>query len=347
MTSDFFYKQPVRIWFGEGKFSQLENVMQELGCKKCVLVCGRHFAPEARAMMEKMPAIAAVYGEVEQNPQLSGVEETVRLARSLGADTIVGIGGGSSMDTAKFAAAAAPGDQSPGHPLTIIAVPTTAGTGAEVTQVSVMSRGKEKRTINNPLFMPTAAIVDPALTMTVPPRTTMNTGLDALAHALEGYWSVNHQPIADLFSVEAVRIILANLETAWRDGSNKEARSNMLYASLLAGLAFSNGCSYPLSEDYHLPHGEACAFTLDSFVRINADARLEELCRRVGLSGTGELAERIAALKKLAGLRTHLSELGEVDMDKLCHDCAVHVLMNNNPVKMDEAALREMFEKLK
>ncbi|MDO4989575.1 MAG: iron-containing alcohol dehydrogenase, partial [Eubacteriales bacterium] len=108
MVNDFFYKQPVRIWFGEGKFQQLESVMAELGCKKCVLVCGRHFAPEAKAMMEKMPAIAAVYGEVEQNPQLAGVEETVRLARSLGADTIVGIGGGSSMDTAKFAAAAAP-----------------------------------------------------------------------------------------------------------------------------------------------------------------------------------------------------------------------------------------------
>ena len=365
MVNDFFYKQPVRIWFGEGKFQQLESVMAELGCKKCVLVCGRHFAPEAKAMMEKMPAIAAVYGEVEQNPQLAGVEETVRLARSLGADTIVGIGGGSSMDTAKFAAAAAPGTESaeayytgaaafPGHPLTIIAVPTTAGTGAEVTQVSVMSRGSEKRTINNPLFMPTAAIVDPALTMTVPPRTTMNTGLDALAHALEGFWSVNHQPIADLFAVEAVRIIMENLETAWRDGSNKEARGNMLYASLLAGLAFSNprtagchGCSYPLSEDYHLPHGEACAFTLDSFVRINADERLEALCRKAGLSGTGELAQRIAALKQLAGLRTKLSDLGEVDMDKLCHDCAVHVLMNNNPVKMDEAALREMFEKLK
>ncbi len=365
MVNEFFYKQPVRIWFGSGMFARLESVMEELGCRKCVLVCGRHFAPEARAMMEKMPAVAAVYGEVEQNPQLAGVAETVRLARSLGADAIVGIGGGSAMDTAKFAAAAAPGDAEveayytgavpfPGKPLTVIAVPTTAGTGAEVTQVSVMSRGKEKRSINNPLFMPTAAIVDPSLTMTVPPRTTMNTGLDALAHALEGFWSRNHQPIADLFAVESVRIIMENLETAWRDGTNAEARGNMLYASLLAGLAFSNprtagchACSYPLSEDYHLPHGEACAFTLDSFVRVNADGRLEELCRKAGLSGTAELADRIAALKAMAGLRTRLSDLGDVDMDRLCRDCAAHVLMNNNPVKMDEAALREMFEKLK
>ncbi len=365
MVNEFFYKQPVKIWFGAGKFQQLGEILSELGCKKCVLVCGRHFAPEARAMMEKIPCIAAVFGEVEQNPQLSGAAETARLAREVGADAIVGVGGGSSIDTAKFAAAAAPGDADivdyytgkvpfPGSPLTIVAVPTTAGTGSEVTQVSVMSHGKEKRTINNPLFMPTAAIVDPTLTLTVPPRTTMNTGLDALAHALEGYWSRNHQPLADLFAIEAVRVILANLETAWRDGANLEARTNMLYGSMVAGLAFSNprtagshACSYPLSEDYHLPHGEACAFTLDSFVRINADERLEYLCQRAGLSGTEELAQRIAYLKELGGLRRRLSDLGEVDLDKLCHDCAVHALMNNNPVKMDEAALREMFEALK
>ena len=202
--------------------------------------------------------------------------------------------------------------------------------------------------------MPRAAIVDPLLSSTVPPRTTMNTGLDALAHALEGYWSRNHQPISDLMAIEAVRIILANLETAYRDGSNTEARANMAYAALLGGLSFalpktaaSHACSYPLSEDYHLPHGEACAFTLDSLVRINADERLEYLCRAVGLRDTEELARRIAALKALGGLRTRLSELGEVDMDKLCRDCAAHPLMNNNPVRMDEDALRRMFEALR
>ena len=132
-----------------------------------------------------------------------------------------------------------------------------------------------------------------------------------------------------------------------------EARTNMAYASLLAGMSFAqpktagcHACSYPLSEDYHLPHGEACAFTLDSFVRINADERLEFLARKAGLSGTAELADRIAALKELAGLRRRLSDLGDVDLDKLAHDCSVHALMNNNPVKMDEKALREMFEKL-
>lgn len=365
MINNFIYSQPVKIFFGAGQFVALGNVLGELGLRRCILVCGRHFAPTAQEMLEQQNEICAVFSGVEQNPQLSGVEETVKLARAHAADAIIGIGGGSAIDTAKFAAAIALNDgealeyfkgERPftGRRLAVIAVPTTAGTGSEVTQVSVISHGAEKKTINNPAFMPLAAIVDPELSRSVPPRTTMNTGLDALAHALEGFWSVQHQPICDLMTAEAVRLVLDNLERAWRNGDDMEARTAMAYAATLGGLAFalpktaaSHACSYPLSEDYHLPHGEACAFTLDSFVRINADARLEALCKRVGLSGCEELAARIAALKKLGGLRTRLSELGEVDMDKLCRDCAAHPLMKNNPVNMDEAALRAMFEGLK
>ncbi|MBR0162601.1 MAG: iron-containing alcohol dehydrogenase [Oscillospiraceae bacterium] len=364
MGPDFIYAQPVKLFFGEGKFAKLPEILQELGVRRCVIACGKHFAPTAQAMQAADDRIVAVFGAVEQNPQLSGVKETARLAREAGADAVLGVGGGSALDTAKFAAAIALGDGEaedyyyarkpfPAERLTIIAVPTTAGTGSEVTQVSVVSNGTEKKTINNPVFMPKAAVVDPVLSSTVPPRTTMNTGLDAMAHALEGYWSRNHQPISDLMAIESVRLVLENLEKAYHDGTNMEARANMAFASLLGGLSFalpktagSHACSYPLSEDYHLPHGEAVAFTLDSFVRINADERLELLCRRVGLSGTEELAERIAALKELGGLRRRLSDLGDVDLDKLAHDCAVHGLMQNNPIPMDEEKLRAMFEKL-
>ncbi len=365
MANDFIYAQPVKIFFGRGRFARLGEVLDELGISRAVLVCGRHFAPEAKKLMDADPRFAAVFDRVEQNPQLAGIEETVALCRAHEARAVVGIGGGSALDTAKFAAAVAP---NPGvaadyyegklpfradSRLMILAIPTTAGTGSEVTQVSVVSREKEKKTINNPAFMPTAALVDPLLTLGVPPRTTMNTGLDALAHALEGYWSRNHQPISDLMAVRAVRLVLENLERAWRDGSDLEARENMSFAALLGGLSFAlpktaacHACSYPLSEDYHLPHGEACAFTLDSFVRVNADERLEELSRAVGLRDTEELAARIRALKELGGLRTRLGDLGDVDLEKLCRDCAVHPLMGNNPVKMDEAALRQLFEAL-
>lgn len=364
MVSNFTFYQPVKILFGMGRFSDLSGVLNELGLDAVVLVCDAFFAPKAKEIQEKCASVKTVFAGVEPNPQLSGAKEAAKLARAYGAQAIIGMGGGSSIDTAKFAAATALGDDEPeayyngkafpDKRLKIIAVPTTAGTGSEVTQVSVMNNGAEKKTINNPVFMPTAAVIDPELMLTVPPRTTMITGLDALSHALEGYWSRNHQPLTDLHAIEAVKIVLANLENAWRNGSDREARCNMAYAALLAGLAFGqpktagcHACSYPLSMDYHLPHGEACAFTLDSFVRINADDRLEALAKAVGLAGTEALAQEILRLKKLAGLRCTLSDLGDVDVEKLAEDCAAHGLMNNNPVKMDAAALRAMFEKLR
>lgn len=364
MGLEFVYTQPVRIYFGAGQFAKLPQILEELGLNRCVAVCDPFLEKTVSGLMESCRTIRAVFSEVEPNPQLSGAAKLAALIRETEADSVIGVGGGSTMDTAKFAAAIA-GENAPAEDffcgvlpfrqdhIPVITVPTTAGTGSEVTQVSVMTHGREKKTINNPAFMPRAAVVDPTLTLSVPKRTTMNTGLDALAHALEGYWSRNHQPISDLMAVQAVRLVMENLEAAWRDGSDMEARTNMSLAALLGGLAFalpktagSHACSYPLSEDYNLPHGEACAFTLDSFVRLNADERLEELCRAAGLSGTEELAERIAALKRLGGLRTRLSQLGEVDLDKLAHDSAVHPLMKNNPVAMDEAALRRMFENL-
>ena len=364
MGLEFVYTQPVKIFFGAGKFRMLPEILAELGLRRCVAVCDPFLAEAVHELREGCGAVCAVFSGVEPNPQLSGAAAVAELIRQHEADGVVGIGGGSTLDTAKFAAAIARENGRaedffrgalpfPSSHIPVVTVPTTAGTGSEVTQVSVMSCGREQKTINHPAFMPLAAIVDPELTRSVPPRTTMNTGLDALAHALEGYWSRNHQPISDLMAVEAVRLVTENLETAWRDGNDVEARTKMSLAALLGGLSFAlpktagaHACSYPLSEDYGLPHGEACAFTLDSFVRINADERLETLCRRAGLCGTEELAERIAALKHLGGLRCRLSDLGKVDLDKLARDSAAHPLMKNNPVAMDEAALRRMFERL-
>jgi len=364
MVNDFLFYQPVKIIFGMGKIASINDVLESLGIERCVLVCDTFFAAKGQQLMAENARIVDLFAKVEPNPQLSGANEVAQMCRRHKADAVIGLGGGSSIDTAKFASAITFGEEEaevyyhgkkpfPSQRLKIVAIPTTAGTGSEVTQVSVMNCGEEKMTINNPVFMPTAAVIDPELMLTVPKRTTMITGLDALSHALEGYWSVNHQPMTDIYAIEAVRYVLGNLEKAFLDGSNREARCNMAYAALLAGLAFgqpktagSHACSYPLSMDYHLPHGEACAFTLESFVRINADERLEYLVKQVGMDSIEELAEEITRLKKLGGLRCTLADLGEVDLDKLAADCAVQGLMKNNPVKMSVADLRAMFEKL-
>ena len=364
MDKAFVYGQPVKIRFGEGIFDALPEVIRECRAEKAVLVCNDYFRPTAESFQKAHPEIVAIYSDVEPNPQLSGAVETAKLARSHDADAVIGVGGGSVIDTAKFAAAIARGTDDPlacyhgevpfpQDPLKIIAVPTTAGTGSEVTQVSVISNGDEKRTINDPVFMPKAAVVDPLLTLSVPPYTTLITGLDAMAHALEGFWSRNHQPITDLFAAEAVKLVLENLETAYKNGNDRPARSNMSYAALLGGMSFAlpktagcHACSYPLSERYHLPHGEACAFTLDSFVRINADDRLEAFCRKIGLNGSAELAERISVLKALGHLKTKLSDLPDGDAAFLAKASAAHPLMKNNPVPMSEEDLLKMFEAL-
>ena len=365
MANNFIYSQPVKIYFGRGQFAHLGEILAERGLRRGLVVCGRHFAPTAQKLVEAGIGVCAVFSDIKEEPQLSGVEEAARLARAHEADCVIGIGGGSAMDTAKFVAAIARQDESalgffngerpfPEERLPILAVPTTSGTGSEVTQVSVISYGNTKRTINHPVFMPSVALVDPDLSDTVPGRIVMCTGLDALAHALEGYWSRNHQPIPDLVAVEAVRIIWENLERAYRDPDNREAHANMAYAALLGGLSFAlpktagcHACSYPICEHFHISHGEACALTLDSFVRINADERLEDLCRKAGIGDTGRLADRIAEWKAMAGLRTRLSQLGDTTPEQLARESAVHPLMNNNPVPMDEKALCEMFEVLR
>lgn len=363
MELEFVYSQPVKIFFGAGNLQRLPAVLDEFGLKRCVLVCGKHFSLTAEELRRKDHHICAIFSSVEENPQLRNVESISRLARKENADAVIGIGGGSAIDAAKFAAAVAKGDGEPidyfrgkafpADRLAVIAIPTTAGTGSEVTQVSVVSHEGEKKTINDLAFMPKAAIVDPQLTMSVPPRVTMSAGLDALSHALEGYWSRNHQPISDLTAIEAVRLVLANLETAYRNGGDQEARGGMAYAALLGGLSFAlpktaacHACSYPLSELFGLPHGEACAFTLPALIRINADERLEYLCRAVGLRDAEELARRVEALRGLGGLRTKLSELGDVDAAALARACAAHPLMDNNPVALDAARLTAMFERM-
>lgn len=363
MINNFVYEQPVKIHFGFGKLGELSAILDEIESESCVLVCDKFFKAKGEELLKANDKIKAVFSDVEPNPLLSGVEETVKLVKANGADTLIALGGGSSIDTAKFSAACAFSDIEPAEHYKeqrfpkkiakIVAIPTTAGTGSEVTKVSVISHEAEKKSIHNPAFMPTVAIVDPELTMTVPAKATMMTGLDAFTHAIEAYWSVNHQPITDALATESIKIILANLEKSFTDG-DKQSRTNMAYASLLAGMAFalpktaaSHACSFALSADYHLPHGEACAFTLDSLIKINADERLENLAKAVGMKNTDELAEKIRHLKKVGGLKTRLSELGEVDIDKLAHDGAVHPLMANNPVKLSAEDLKEMFIKLK
>lgn len=240
--------------------------------------------------------------------------------------------------------------------LPLIAMPTTAGTGSEVTCVSVLTNHAEgkKSPIVSDGFYPTLALIDPELTYSMPPGVTASTGIDVLCHALEGFWSKGHQPVCDALARHACRSVFAYLERACMDGKDKKAREKMAEASVIAGMAFtlpkttaSHACSFPLTNLYHIPHGEACGLTIDYFVKINARAengRLESFAKDLGFDSAEEMAEEICSLKIKLGLRTDLKDLSltQEQIEELVK-ISRHPNLYNNPVEITDGMLREMY----
>lgn len=363
-----FY-QPVQVIFGEGEIGQIGKHMDGCGLKKAFMVADAFLVESG--MAGKVEAFAAgrivgVSSDVEPNPTLKNVADVAEKVKAAGADCIIAFGGGSAMDCAKAAAAAVRENCSPsalleGYPITkalpVIAVPTTAGTGSEVTAGAVLSdkEKKIKAAIFSPALFPAMAIVDPELTYTVPAKVTAATGLDVLAHAFDAMSSVKASEATDALALEAAGLALRYLERAVTDGSDKEARQGMAKASLIAGLAFSqtgttgsHACSYILTSRYHVPHGEACAFTLDAWLLVNAKARpeLEQYARALGFVDVQALSDRIAEMKAQFGMRVKLSQLGiwEEDLDSLTDAAMSSSNMANNIAQIGREGVYTIFK---
>ncbi|MDR1518540.1 MAG: iron-containing alcohol dehydrogenase [Planctomycetota bacterium] len=370
---DFVYTLPVKIVFGGNKIEQLSGILGAAGLDGGLLVSDPAFRRNGladRVIALSGGKIAGCFSELSPNPDVEEVECCVATVRESGAGFLVALGGGSSMDCAKAASVVAGTDRTVRHfhsekglirepGLPVIAVPTTAGTGSEVTNVAVLTDAAKnfKGPMASDYMYVKLAIVDPTLTVSVPKQVTASTGLDVLSHALEGYWSRNHQPICDAMALYAADLVFKHLETAYRDGSDIGAREQMCVASLLAGLAFahpktaaSHACSFPLTNVYHLPHGEACAFTLDWLIRVNAGAeggRVEHFARKLGFADAAAMADRTLAMKKAMGMRYTLAGAGiaQADLEQLAELCK-HPNLLNNPVEMTRERLLEMFESM-
>ncbi|MFI3229569.1 MAG: iron-containing alcohol dehydrogenase [Bacillota bacterium] len=371
MINNFSFSAPVAIEYGVGVTAKLADIASSRGYTKGVLVSDKLFATNGTAekIMASCPALVAMYSDITPNPMLQEVRNASKLMKEVGADFVVALGGGSAMDLAKFASAMVNAEYDvteyfykrqdvPAGNLPLIAIPTTAGTGSEMTAVSVCNDEATgiKSPLNHKNFYASVAVIDPMLTLSVPPFVTATTGLDALSHALEAFWCASCNPISDGLAEYAIRLVFENLETAFNDGSNVDARGSMMLASLIAGISFAptrtagvHGCSYPLSIDYHLCHGEACAFTLDSFIKVNATAgdKLNKLAKRVGFSDAVAMADEVARLKKVFKLKTTLSDVGITDVDDLAKKCSEHPLLSNNVPKMSASDLADMFNTLK
>lgn len=246
----------------------------------------------------------------------------------------------------------------PKEHLPVIALPTTSGTGSEVTCVSVLTdrRTGRKAPIVSDSFYPKKAVIDPELTLTLPPYITVYTGIDVLCHAVEGYWSKNHQPICDSLALSAIRLVFDYLPVAYNELLNKEAREKLSEASVIAGLAFSlpkttasHACSFPLTSIYNIPHGEACGLTLDWFIRYNSkDERVRKLSEALGYSDVNEFADAVYELKKVLGLRLGLNDLNLTDSQlKEIAGLSRNPNLYNNPVEVTDEALIDLYNYLR
>jgi len=326
----------------------------------------------ALASLEAAGITVTIFDEVEADPSRATLMKAVEAGQSAGATGVIGFGGGSSLDVAKLAALLiGSGEdldgawgvaQAKGPRLPLALVPTTAGTGSEVTPVSIITVGEEeKRGVSSALILPDIAVLDPELTLGLPAPITAATGIDAMVHAIEAYASknANNNPLSNMLARQALRLLGANIETAVFNGWDIEARGAMLLGSMLAGQAFANSpvaavhaLAYPIGGTFHVPHGLSNALVLPHVLRFNApDAAhlyaeiaadaFPHLAGEEGRQGRcAAFIEELAALAKKLGMQTRLREvnIGEEHLPKMAADAMKQQrLLVNNPREVSEA----------
>lgn len=281
----------VNIFFKSNGINELATVLNR---RSYYLICSK--GAIRRGINERLKASAypphTIYANVSPNPTLSDIEAFVATPPPQGIDLVVAVGGGSVIDFAKAATAGWAHNkgwltrhfyenasfESSFNPLPIIAIPTTAGTGSEVTPWATVWDLEQKRklSISHSRLYPSDAVIDPALTLTTPKDITLFAGLDALSHAMESIWNRNHQQESDRYAIEAIKLIISTLPKLINDLSNLTLRERMSKAALLAGqsinltrTALAHSISYPITLQTGMPHGLACSFTLPEILRFN------------------------------------------------------------------------------
>ncbi len=318
MLKTYALSLPNTVIFGVGAVETVAEKAKEFGKSKALVVTdkgvvGAGLLEKVLTPLEQAGVQAHIFDQIEPNPRDHTVLKAFEFAKKKKCELIIGLGGGSPIDAAKAVGALMtnPGPlqdylrgtalKNPPPPL--IAIPTTSGTGSEVTQFSVVTDTERsfKAGIASPLLIPKVAIVDPSLMESMPPSLAAATGMDALTHAIEAFVSVNSQPFSDALALHAIRLIGAFLRPSVANGANQEARSQMAMASTLAGVAFSNAgvglvhaMAHPLGGRFDVPHGVANAILLPSVMRFNLIARLEKFGQVA--QALGEKVEKLSAV---------------------------------------------------
>lgn len=381
MEKIFTFTGAKKIVFGTGSFSGLGGLIREAGGRKPFIIMDKSLSSggikdRVVDILEHDHLKGVIFDKVEGEPPLELADTAAKAALKGKSDIIVGIGGGSAMDLAKAVAVIAAHNAKaadflglnrvPGPGLPKIMVPTTAGTGSEVTFTAVFIRKdlRKKEGMNSPYLYPELALLDPELTLSLPPGPTAATGIDALCHAIESYTSVNASPMSEVVSLEAIGLISENLRTCVHDGKNLDARENMLLGSLYAGLGLANAgvgaahsLSYPLGGRYGVGHGLANAVMLPRIMEFNLPGALEKFAVIADVMGERSedlpvreaaylAVEAVESLIEDCDIFTRLETLGipEDDFEEMAKIAmTVTRPLENNPRKMTPEQAIEIY----
>ena len=383
MIPPFTFNTAPSIRFGNGLLADLGSMVAATGQTRVLLVTdpgmmATDIVGQAFASLDDAGIESSVYSDVEADPPEAVVHAACDAARAADAGLVIGLGGGSSMDAAKLVALLVPGHQqlseaygvgnAVGPRLPLVLVPTTAGTGSEVTPISIITTGKsEKMGVVSPVILPDIALLDPGLTMSVPPHVTAATGIDAMVHAIEAYASAsaNNNPISRQLALQALGLLGGAVERAVHDGSDRQARADMLLGAMLAGQAFANSpvaavhaLAYPIGGHFKIPHGLSNALVLAHVLRFNAvvaPAPYAEMAPYVfpavsqmePQEAAAAFAEEMAALAERCGLEARLRDVGipQDALDLLARDAMNQTrLLVNNPRPVEQSDARAIYQ---
>lgn len=370
----FEYAPRTRIVFGAGTVQRAGELAREYGGSKVLLVTDPGLfkaghVERIQGVLGRAGLKVVTYDEVHENPTTGEVDRCLQVARQQGVDLIVGLGGGSSMDTAKgcnflLTNGGAMKDywgvgKATRPMLPLVAIPTTAGTGSECQSAALIADEvtHQKMACLDPKAAARVAILDPELTLSQPPRVTACTGLDALAHALETAVTSRRTPLSEAYSREAFRLCAGAFETVLQTPSHLAARGRMLLGAALAGSAIENSmlgaahaAANPLTAHFNIVHGQAVGMMLPSVIELNcsepgAAVAYGELARIVGLPSGQDLAGFVRQALRAAGLPGSLGQcgVGEKDLAGLGEEASRQWTARFNPVPVDAAAFVRLY----
>ena len=373
--------QPQKIVFGSGSTARFCADFLDMGYKRLFVLTAPPIRPLIASMVKTLTDAGVsvnIYDNIVGEPTVNDFKRILEAAREVNADSVVGVGGGSVLDLAKLVATLLHSEQQveqlfgtgfiKGRGVWFACMPTTAGTGSEVSPNAILldETDKLKKGIVSPYLLADVAYVDPELTLTVPAKITAETGMDALTHCIEAYTNKFAHPAVDMYALMGIKLIAANLLRAVKDGKDLEAREALLLGSLYGGLCLGpvntaavHALSYPLGGEFHISHGLSNAILLPSVMRFNRSANLTKYAEVAVACGVTPGAneeetalrgvEFITQLSKDCGIPTKLTEIGIPHEAVDCMAAAaiqVQRLLKNNPREVTEEDARAIYESL-